>query len=162
MKNECKSKMEAERKEKELRTRLVSTEEKMHGMERQLAQQQDACREQGEEIFTLRSALELREEEIRDLQDTHKNSRMEIDTLHSHLLDRAPTTSMHPSQSLMFPNPYEVNDASFSREHGSSSTSRRPSSPLRCPVCAETFLPHEQQILEDHVFCHLDEVEARP
>lgn len=152
VKDENKNKMEAERK---------AAVEKMQDLEQQVAQQKDACREQGEEIFTLRNALELREEEIRDMQNVMKDNRAQKDNLHSNLLDRGPTTSMTPSQSLMFGNPYEGNYASFSREHGSSSTSRRPSSPLECPVCGERFLARDHQILADHVLCHLDEGEAR-
>ncbi|XP_056404181.1 calcium-binding and coiled-coil domain-containing protein 2 [Hyla sarda] len=159
MKEECKSKMEAERRAREARTRIRSTEEKMEDLELQLAKQQDTCRQQGEEILTLRNALELREEEIHDMKDLHKRNRTEIDELHGRLLGRGPGTSL--SSSLIFGNPYEGNNPHFSREYGSSSTSRGPPSPLSCPICQETFLPHERQILEDHVMCHCED-EARP
>ncbi|XP_040291098.1 calcium-binding and coiled-coil domain-containing protein 2 [Bufo bufo] len=164
LKDECKSKMEAERTVSELRTQLKYAEEKKHGLERQLAQQQDICRQHGEEVLTLRSALELREEEINDLKDVHKNHRIEIDELHSHLLAREPTSHMASNPGLIFRNPYEGNYPSFSSEYGSStsSTSRQPSRPLKCPVCGETFFTHQRQIFEDHVMCHLDGDEARP
>ncbi|XP_069809272.1 calcium-binding and coiled-coil domain-containing protein 2 [Dendropsophus ebraccatus] len=160
-------KMEAERtrqNETGLRTKLRSAEEAMNSLELQLAQQQDVSREQGEEILTLRSALELREEEIQDFKDIHRNDRITLDELHSRLLGRGPTSSTSPDQSLIFGNPYEGNVPRFSRGQGplSGAASGRPPSPLRCPECDQTFSPHQRQIYEDHVMCHEAENEARP
>ncbi|KAM3923781.1 calcium-binding and coiled-coil domain-containing protein 2 [Leptodactylus fuscus] len=159
MKDECKSNMEAERTVRELRTQLKSAQEEKLCIEQKLAKQQDINRKYGEQIILLKSTIELRETEIQDLD---KNRTFEIDPFYS-LLDRLPTSSVPPNQGLLFGNPYEATSPNFSMEYGSttSSTSRQPSSPLQCPICSETFMSHERQILEDHVMCH-DFDEVRP
>ncbi|KAG8566095.1 hypothetical protein GDO81_013099 [Engystomops pustulosus] len=157
LKDECKGKQESERTVRELRAQLQYIEEKNLCLEQQLVQQQDIHREQGEEILMLRTTIELREAEIQDMKGMEQNHRIEIDELHSRLLERTPDVPTPPNQSLIFGNPYQ---GRFPRGSQATST-RQPSSPLQCPMCPETFLPHQRQILEDHVMCHLDGDEAR-
>ncbi|XP_069607854.1 calcium-binding and coiled-coil domain-containing protein 2 [Ranitomeya imitator] len=141
-------KMQAEKTETELRAQLACSEDKILGLELQLAEQQDLCRQQGEEIVVLRSTLEVSNKDMQNLKDKQKKDRNAIDELHCHLLDRAPKSSMTLDRDLMFGNPYEETIPS---EHGASSRRGRQTT---CPVCDQTFSSH--QILQDHVLCHFD------
>ncbi|KAM4030615.1 calcium-binding and coiled-coil domain-containing protein 2 isoform 2-T2 [Anomaloglossus baeobatrachus] len=102
------AKMAAEKAEKDLREQLASSEDRMLGLELQLAEQQDASRQQGEELVVLRSTLDVRNMEVENLKETHRSDRNTIDELHSHLLGRAPSSFMTQQQGLAFGNPYEV------------------------------------------------------
>ncbi|XP_073539626.1 calcium-binding and coiled-coil domain-containing protein 2 isoform X2 [Phyllobates terribilis] len=142
------SKMQAEKTEHELRAQLTCAEDKVLGLELQLAEQQDLCRQQGQEIVVLRTTVEVHEEEMQNLKETQKKDRNAMDELHSHLLGRAPTSSMTLDRDLMFGNPYEE---TLPSEHGASS---RRGQQTKCPLCDQTF--SSPQILQDHVLCHFD------
>ncbi|KAM4012013.1 uncharacterized protein ACNLHF_005420, partial [Anomaloglossus baeobatrachus] len=64
----------AEKAEKDLREQLVSSEDRMLGLELQLAEQQDASRQQGEELVVLRSTLDVRNMEVENLKETHRTA----------------------------------------------------------------------------------------
>ncbi|XP_073428502.1 calcium-binding and coiled-coil domain-containing protein 2 isoform X1 [Dendrobates tinctorius] len=142
------SKMQAEKTETEMRAQFACTEDKILSLELQLAEQQDLCRQQGEEIVVLRSTLEISNKDMQNLKGKQKKDRNTIDELHCHLLDRAPNSSMTLNRDLMFGKSYKETLAS---EQGASSTRGQQ---MKCPVCNKKFSSH--QILHDHVLCHLD------
>ncbi|XP_044153798.1 calcium-binding and coiled-coil domain-containing protein 2-like isoform X1 [Bufo gargarizans] len=152
LKDECKSKMEAERTVRELRTQLQSAEEKKHGLERQLAQQQSKMEAERTTVRQLKTHLQSAEEMMQDLE--------------MQLAQQKDVCREQGEEVLRLRSALELieEDLKDVHKHGSStsSTSRQPSSPLKCPVCSETFLPNQRQIFEDHVMCHIEGGVAGP
>ncbi|XP_040292398.1 epidermal growth factor receptor substrate 15-like isoform X2 [Bufo bufo] len=152
LKDKCKSKMEAERTVRELKTQLQSAEEKNHGLERQLAQQQSKMEAERTIVRQLETHLQSAEEMMQDLEKQLAQQKDECRQKGEDVL------TLRSSLELI------EEDLKDVHKYGSStsSTSRQPSRPLKCVLCSETFLPLQRQIFEDHVMCHLEGGEARP
>lgn len=159
MNREKRKLLDSEEKIRELQIDLTSVHENLLIMEQKLANEQDESKIMKDRISVLTSTVELREEEIRDLNDLYRKKRDEVDELTNQLIQTQLATT-HQTPTLAFGNPYEDIPSSITAENESSNRlearlgeTYAPTS-RTCPVCSEVFQDVTVQVFEDHVMCH--------
>ncbi|XP_040187261.1 calcium-binding and coiled-coil domain-containing protein 2 [Rana temporaria] len=159
--------LDFDNKIRELKTDLRSAQESKTSMERKLAKEQDEIRKNKEHILVLQSTIELREVEIRDLNDITARKQAEVEDLNMKIFQERfayspPFSSTSQTQGLMYRNPYSKNRQGFSAENeslervdfGTRLQQEKIQTPtkLKCSQCSEEF--QDEQVYVDHAMCH--------